>query len=215
MLNSSSSAPVVILIAGLGVMAIFTAYLIYTYRGSPATIEQLGEATLAGKEAIVGALMSVILVLCVVLYGSTRADLGNRSTAEVFGASQFSESSAEVLTQQQVAEWLLDSAQSVKDEPMLQQQVNWAISMVDRHTGTKSSLMNLAPVIRATLWFVIIATALITLIISRRIYGLRVVMPMMVTALLIIFASTIPLGGEIFGTLQLSETYTSINPGVQ
>lgn len=215
MFNSNSASLVIVLITGLGLAAITTAYLIYMYRGSPATIEQLGEATLAAQEAVVGALISVILVLCVVLYGSMLAERGGRTTAEIFGSSKIDTSSGALPTQQQVAEWLLDTAQDVQEDPVLQQQVDWAISIVDGHSVTKTSILNVAPLIKASLWFVIIATALISLIISRRIYGLRVVMPIMVIALLIVFVSTIPLGREIVDTLQASEADSSTTPGVQ
>lgn len=189
----SGGVPLLTLLGSIGLLlgyAVYASFAATQVAGD--TLVQVGGTKLAAQEAVVSSVLSVVLILCVVLFGRLQAEMNDRYTAETVGAWQFGVTAGSGGEQDRIVRWLLQAERQADDEAFLDQQTGWAVSLTDAHRVTQASLGTLDAVIRSVLWFVVVATGLQTLLVSRRLHGLRIVMPFTVVVLLVVFLVSIP-----------------------
>lgn len=177
---------------------IITASLVYlvVYRtrfsSAPAaggtTLSGIGGVKLNGFEVVVGSILSVVLVVCVVLYGKLLDESSQIESARLLGAWQVEIGTDVQDNENAIVEWLIEGEREFDDESLLESRVEWAVSLADQHSITKRGFRIADGVIHAVFWFIMTVTMLQILLISQDLHGLRVLMPAIFVGFMIIMS---------------------------
>jgi hypothetical protein len=152
------------------------------------TLRGLGGVKLNGFEVVVGSILSVVLVVCVVLYGKLVEESGQIESAKLLGAWQIERGSDFQASESDIVEWLIKGEQEFDDEALLESRTEWAVSLADQHKITKRGFRIADGFIHAAFWFIMTATTLQILLISQDLHGLRVLMPAIFVGFMILMS---------------------------
>ncbi len=152
------------------------------------TLREIGGVKLNGFEVVVGSILSVVLVVCVVLYGKLLDESSQIESAKLLGAWQVEIGTDVQDNENAIVEWLIEGEREFDDESLLGSRVEWAVSLADQHNITRRGFRIADGVIHAVFWFIMTATMLQILLISQDLHGLRVLMPAIFVGFMIIMS---------------------------
>jgi hypothetical protein len=146
----------------------------------------LGGVKLSGFEVVVGSMLSVVLVVCVVLYGKLIEEGSQIESAKLLGAWRPERGTDFQSTENAIVDWLIEGERDFSDDALLETRSEWAVSLADQHKITKRGFRIADGVIHVVFWFIVTITALQFLLISQGLHGLRVLIPVVLVGFMII-----------------------------
>lgn len=191
------------------------AHVLLSQQANADEILQVGGLKFSGHEALMGSLVTIVLVMSVVLYGSLRQEVNDIETAQVLGSWHMGSAPGQTAGPREIADWLMDGASQVDDEDLLNLRADLATSMADRHGIARSTFRLADLVVRYAVWFVALLAILQSLLISRHLHGLRILMPAMTITLVVLFLVAAPgfrLGGMTITDRVAKAVATELTP---
>lgn len=132
-------------------------------------------------EALMGALTTVIFVLCAAFYARFIAEANQMRTAQILGAWQFGYS-PDTGNDDKIIAWLMSGHYDPYDIGS-DYRTEFAVSLADHHVVTRRALLATDAVVRHSIWVVAGLAVVQSLLNSRNLHGLRILMPAMIVTI--------------------------------
>lgn len=140
---------------------------------------EVGGFKFSVHEALMGALTSIIFVLCAAFYARFIAEVNQMRTAQILGAWQFGYSPELGSNNAKIVAWLM-SGSSDPYSFAADYRTELAVSLADRHMVTRKALLGMDAVIRYGIWAAAGFAIVQSLLNSRHLRGLRILLPAMI-----------------------------------
>ncbi|MEI7601766.1 MAG: hypothetical protein WCJ41_20925 [Aestuariivirga sp.] len=155
------------------------------------TITDVGGVNFTVHEALIGAVTSIVFVLCVAFYGRFITEANEIRAAEIMGAWQFGYSADAADNSDKIVAWLMSGGQNPLD-PASDYQINLAVSLADRHVATRTAFLAIDAIVRYGIWAVAFVAIVQSILNSRQLYGLSILMPAMIITLIVVILVFFP-----------------------
>ena len=182
-------------------MMLVLVYALLANRGLTASgpadpIQDVGGVKFSVHEALMGAIMSIIFVLCAVSYGRFIQEANQMRSAEIMGAWHFGYVPDAANNNDKIVAWLMSSVQNSSDAAP-DYQIELAVSLADRHVITSSAFLAIDPILRYGIWSVAVVAIAQSLLNSRQLHGLRILMPAMIITLIVFLLLFLPEASDL------------------
>ncbi|MEI6537520.1 MAG: hypothetical protein WCN98_19405 [Verrucomicrobiaceae bacterium] len=142
-------------------------------------------------EALMGALTSIIFVLCAAFYVRFIQEANQIRTAQILGAWQFRFGSDVGGNDDKIIAWLMSGKYDPFDIAS-DYRTELAVSLADRHVVTRTAFLAMDSVVRYGIWATAGLAIIQTLLNARQLRGLRILIPAMVIAILVFIVLYFP-----------------------